>query len=125
MHTKSLLLGLAAAVALTPMAATAQRAPGYEQARESGAVGEQVDGYLGFPASPSPQVQAIASDINIKRKAVYTKQAAATGSTVEEFAFTAGCNLIAKTAPGEKYQAPDGSWQTRTSAPPIKHPRCP
>ena len=125
MHTKSLLLGLAAAVALTPMAATAQRAPGYEQARASGAVGEQVDGYLGFPSSPSPQVQAIASDINIKRKAVYTKQAAATGSTVEEFAFTAGCNLIAKTAPGEKYQAPDGSWQTRTSAPPIKHPRCP
>ena len=125
MHTKSLLLGLAAAVTLTPMAATAQRAPGYEQARAAGQVGEQVDGYLGFPASPSPQVQAIASDINIKRKAVYTKQAAATGSTVEEFAFTAGCNLIAKTAPGEKYQAPDGSWQTRTSAPPIKHPRCP
>ncbi len=125
MHSKFLTLGLAGAVALLPVAADAQRAPGYEQARASGAVGEQVDGYLGFPGSPSAQIQAIASDINIKRKAVYSKQAAATGSTVEEFAFTAGCNLIAKTKPGEKYQAPDGSWQTRTAAAPIKHPRCP
>lgn len=125
MWTKILLTGLAAGLAFTPMTADAQRAPGYEAARAAGQVGEQVDGYLGFPSSPSAQVQAMASDINIKRKAVYTRQANASGSTVEEFAFTAGCNLIAKTAAGEKYQAPDGSWQTRTSAPPIKHPRCP
>ena len=26
---------------------------------------------------------------------------------------------------GEKYQAPDGSWQTRTSAPPQRDSRCP
>ncbi len=125
MRKKVFLFGLATAVSLLPVAAGAQRAPDYQQARASGAVGEQVDGYLGFPQSPSAQVQALASDINIKRRAVYTKQAAANRSTVEEFAFTAGCNLIAKTKVGEKYQAPDGSWQTRTGAAPIKHPRCP
>jgi len=44
---------------------------------------------------------------------------------VEEYAFTSGCLLISKTNPGEKYQAPDGSWQTRTSAPPLRDARCP
>ena len=39
--------------------------------------------------------------------------------------FTAGCLAIARTSPGEKYQAPDGSWQTRTSAPPQRDSRCP
>ncbi len=125
MRTAALLAALAAGAVMMPSAIQAQRAPGYEAARSAGQVAEQVDGYLGFPSSPTPAVQAVASDINIKRKAVYTRQAAASGATVEEFAFTAGCNLIGKTAAGEKYQAPDGSWQTRTAAPAIKHPRCP
>ena len=63
-------------------------------------------------------------DINIKRKAAYTQRASATNSTVEQFAFTTGCNLIAKTAPGEKYQSPDGVWRTRGSEPPMRDSRC-
>jgi hypothetical protein len=30
---------------------------------------------------------------------------------------TAGCQAMARTTPGEKYRAPDGSWQTRTARP--------
>jgi hypothetical protein len=44
---------------------------------------------------------------------------------VEDFAFTSGCNLIAKTEPGEKYQAPDGSWKTRGAGAPLRDSRCP
>jgi uncharacterized protein len=33
--------------------------------------------------------------------------------------------LILKTATGEKYAAPDGTWKTRTSEPPERDPRCP
>lgn len=118
-------LVLAACVALVPAVGFAQRAPAYQDARAQGLVGEQTDGYLGFPTGPSAATRLIASDINIKRKAAYTRQAAAANSTVEEFAFVSACNLIAGTKAGEKYQAPNGQWQTRTGAAPTRDPRCP
>lgn len=120
----SVLGGLAlTAVVATP--AMAQRDPAYAAARSSGAIGEKPDGYLGYVRAPSAATKALVEDLNIKRKAAYTRKAQATNSTVEQFAFTSGCNLIMRTTPGEKYQAPDGSWQTRTSAAPQRDSRCP
>ena len=113
-----------AAVALMVPSAMAQRDPAYEAARAAGQVGEQPDGYLGYASPPTAAVRAIVDDINIKRKAAYTSGAPA-GSTVEQFAFVTGCNLIAKTKPGEKYKAPDGSWQTRGAGAPVRDSRCP
>ncbi|MEM6266194.1 MAG: DUF1318 domain-containing protein, partial [Pseudomonadota bacterium] len=43
----------------------------------------------------------------------------------EEYALSAGCQAIMRTAPGEKYQAPDRSWKTRSAAPPERDSRCP
>ncbi|WP_394728076.1 YdbL family protein [Altererythrobacter sp. GH1-8] len=119
--------GAVAALALAGLAgvAYAQRDPAYEAARSSGQVGEKMDGYLGIVGSASPDLQRLVDDINIKRKAVYSQRAQEARATLEEYALTAGCQAIARTVPGEKYQAPDGSWQTRTSAPPIRDPRCP
>ena len=114
-----------AALALVAPASAQQRDPAYAAARASGQVGEKVDGYLGFPSAPSAEVRRLADDINIKRKAVYAERAQANGATIEEYAFSAGCQAIARTVPGEKYQAPDGSWQTRTAAAPLRDPRCP
>ena len=62
--------------------------------------------------------------INIKRRAAYTAAAQQQNATIQDFAFTSGCNLIAQTRPGEKCQAPDGTWKTRTSAPPDRDSRC-
>ncbi|MES2494109.1 MAG: YdbL family protein [Pseudomonadota bacterium] len=118
------LCGIVAAATAVPAAAQ-QRDPGYAAARASGAVGEKMDGYLGFVGSPPADVKRMVDDINIKRKSVYTQQAQAQHATVEEYAFTAGCLAIARTAAGEKYQAPDGSWQTRTAAAPQRDARCP
>jgi len=118
-------LGIAALIAgpaAAPLAAQG-RDPAYAAAREAGLIGEQVDGYLGIVGQATPELRALVNNINIQRKAAYTKSAANT-ATVEDFAFTSGCNLILKTVSGEKYQAPDGSWQTRTSAPPKRDPRC-
>ncbi len=114
-----------AAVALAVPSAMAQRDPAYAAARAAGQIGEQPDGYLGFATPPTPAIRALVEDINIKRKAAYTERAQATGSTVQQFAFTSGCNLIANTKPGEKYQAPDGRWITRDSSPPVRNPSCP
>ena len=104
----------------------AQRDPAYDAARSAGQVGEKMDGYLGIVGhwlGPAPADRG--RDINIKRRAVYADKARAANATLEEYALTSGCLAIARTAPGEKYQAPDGSWQTRTSAPPQRDSRCP
>ncbi|HMO76325.1 MAG TPA: YdbL family protein [Sphingopyxis sp.] len=113
-----------AAVTLAVSPANAQRDPAYEAARTAGQIGEQPDGYLGFVSTPTPAVRDIVNDINIKRKAAYTS-GAPQGSTVEQFAFVTGCNLIAKTKPGEKYKAPDGTWRTRDAGAPVRDSRCP
>ncbi|MEJ6594015.1 YdbL family protein [Parasphingorhabdus sp.] len=111
------------AVVATPV--MAQRDPAYEAARSSGAIGEKPDGYLGYVTSPSPAIKALVEDINIKRKAAYTRKAQETNSTVEQFAFTSGCNLIMRTSVDEKYQTPSGSWNTRDSSDPVRDSRCP
>lgn len=125
---RQMALGFAATgmvMAATGPAFAQSRDPVYAAARAAGQVGEKMDGYLGYPSTPSTDVRRMAEDINIKRKAVYAEKAQAASATVEEYALTAGCLAIARTTPGEKYMAPDGSWQTRTSAPPLRDPRCP
>ena len=122
-----LIAAAAGIVALTGFAApaSAQRDPAYAAARAEGRVGEQLDGYLGIVGAATPELQRLVNDINIRRRAVYSQQAQQNNATLEQYAMTAGCQAIARTVPGEKYQAPDGSWQTRTSAPPQRDPRCP
>lgn len=110
---------------ILPSPAEAQRDPAYAKARAEGSVGEQVDGYLGVVGKSSTELQRVVDDINIKRRAVYARKAQENNATVEQYAFTAGCQAIARTVPGEKYQAPDGTWKTRTDAPPERDPRCP
>jgi uncharacterized protein len=107
--------------------ALAQRDPAYQAARDAGQVGEKMDGYLGVVGAGSPALQRLVTEINIKRRDTYTARARAANPpvTLEEYALTAGCIAIARTAAGEKYQAPDGSWQTRTGEPPHRDPRCP
>ena len=126
-RNRRLVIGLAvAALALGAAGnAMAQRDPAYAAARAAGQVGEKTDGYLGFPSSPDPSLRSMVEDLNIKRRAVYSEKAQAAGATVEEYAFTSGCRLIAQTAPGEKYQGPSGGWLTRSSAPPQRDVRCP
>ena len=116
------MLGLVAASA----AAFGQaRDPAYAAARAAGEVGEQSDGYLGVVGAGDAALHRMVEDINIRRKAVYSERAQAQHATVEEYAFTTGCVLIAKTQPGEKYLGPNGVWQTRGSAPPLRDSRCP
>ena len=120
---KMTMAGLLALASLST-AAWAQRDPAYAAARAAGEVGEQPDGYLGVVGGGSAELRALVNAINIQRKAAYTQKAQATGATVEQLAFTSGCNLIAQTGPGEKYRGPDGGWKTRTAAPPERDSRC-
>ncbi len=125
MKTKVMMM-VAAAVALggLSVAASAQRDPAYAAARAGGEVGEQPDGYLGLVGAASGDLRALVNNINIQRKSAYTAKAQASGATVEQLAFTSGCNLIAGTNPGEKYKTPGGVWKTRTAAAPDRDSRC-
>jgi len=125
--SKTLIAATAAIVAVTGIAvpAQAQRDPAYAAARANGTVGEQIDGYLGIVTSATPALQRLVNDINIRRRAVYAQKAQENNATLEQYATTAGCQAIARTVSGEKYQAPDGSWRTRTAAPPERLPICP
>lgn len=116
------LLGLA--VPVTQASAQAAN-PVLAAARASGEVGEKTDGYLGYPSAPSADVRRAGDELNIKRRAYYAERAVAQRSTVEEYAVTMGCQLIAKVKPGEKYQAPDGSWRTRGTEAPLRSNLCP
>jgi uncharacterized protein len=117
------LLGGAASSAV---AFQAGRDPAYQSARDGGLVGEKSDGYLGFVSAPSPAIKALVEDINIKRKAAYSKESLANGATVEEMALRNGCRLIGeRTVAGEKYQTPSGAWKTRDGGRPELDPRCP
>lgn len=118
-------MALGALAIAIPAAAQAARDPAYAAARTAGQVGEKNDGYLGFPSAPSAEVRRMADDINIKRRAIYAQRAAEQRATVDDYAFTTGCLLIGQTKVGEKYQAPDGTWQTRTAAAPLRDSRCP
>ncbi|MBS0283267.1 MAG: YdbL family protein [Proteobacteria bacterium] len=124
--TNKALLMVAGAVALAGLSATAfaQRDPAYAAARAEGKVGEQPDGYLGIVGAPTPELRALVNSINIQRKAAYTQKAQAAGATVEQMAFTSGCNLILQLSPGEKYKTPGGMWETRGAGAPQRDSRC-
>ena len=123
--SKIVVVALVAAT-FAPVAAMAEgRDPAYAAARAAGQVGEKMDGYLGVVGTPGVQLRAVVDDINIKRKAAYAAKAQANGATIEEYALSSGCQLILNTQPGEKYQAPDGTWKSRTSAVPQRDSRCP
>jgi len=122
---KALAGGLVLAGLALSAPALAQRDPAYQAARSAGQVGEKPDGYLGVVGGQPAAVQSMVSDLNIRRRENYAQKAQEQGVTLQEYAITQGCILIARTQAGEKYQAPDGSWQTRGSGPPVRDSRCP
>ena len=122
---KALAGGLVLAGLALSAPALAQRDPAYQAARSAGQVGEKPDGYLGVVGGQPATVQSMVSDLNIRRRENYAQKAQEQGVTLQEYAMTQGCVLIARTQPGEKYQAPDGTWQTRGSGPPVRDARCP
>ena len=122
---KALVGGLVLAGLALSAPALAQRDPAYQAARAAGQIGEKMDGYLGVVGSQPAAIESLANDINIRRRENYAQKAQEQGATLQEYAITQGCVLIVRTQPGEKYQAPDGSWQTRGAGAPQLHSRCP
>jgi uncharacterized protein len=87
--------------------------PTLAAAIRAGQIGEQADGYLGAVSARSlpAQLKAQVDQANIRRRAAYTDQAAASKVTVDEMARATGCTLLAKNTPvGAFYRAEGGAW---------------
>jgi len=87
-----------------------------DAAKAKGDVGEQINGYLGVVdgKSPSADVVAAVKDINIARKAVYTKIAEKDSTaSVEDVANLTGEKLVNNLASGLWYRDNFGAWKQK------------
>ena len=105
------LLFFAGLMLMAPAAAQ----PALAQARAAGQVGERFDGYLGLAAPAGPAVRQQVSAVNIKRRALYSQLASRRGVAPGAVGVTAGCELLARVAPGEQYMLADGIWRHRSA----------
>lgn len=117
--TRLSMFGFAAALAVgTAGYAWAQSSPALTAAIAAGQVGEQADGYMGVNGSVSGDVRAQVEQLNIRRRAAYTEQAAGHGVALREWAATIGCQTLKnRVRPGQAYLLPDGVWRTKGSDP--------
>ena len=82
-----------------------------KDAKSSGKVGEQLDGYLGVVASDaSDEVKDLISDINAKRRSKYEGIAKQRGTSTGAVAALAGSKLIARAGSGDYVETSKGKW---------------
>lgn len=82
-----------------------------EEAKAQGLVGEQPNGYLGVVQSgAAPAVQALADDINQKRRSTYEDIARRNATSLEAVEMLAGKTAIEHTKPGYFIRRPSGEW---------------
>lgn len=120
---------IAAMLAFTAAASAQQGDTVVAQARASGLVGEQADGFLGFvpDAQISADLRGRVEQINIRRRALYTSRAAERDVTVNEMAAAVACEIFAgRIAIGERYRDEAGHWRQRTATQSVAMPSfCP
>ncbi len=109
--------------------AQAQNNPEIAQAIANGQIGEQADGYLGFVpgAQVSADLRGRVDQINIQRRALYTRRAAERSVSVNEMAAAVACQVFeTRIGVGERYRDETGQWRQRTAAEPVAMPSfCP
>lgn len=113
------------AIALTLSAPAMAQDAALNQARASGLIGEQADGYLGIApgATISAEVRARLDQNNIQRRQLYTRRAAERSVSVNEMAAAVACEVFqSRIAMGERYRDANGQWRQRTATQPVVMP---
>ena len=120
------LAALAAALALAAPAMAQQNGdPLIAQARASGLVGEQADGFLGFVpgANISADLRGRVEQNNMQRRQLYTRRANERSVSVNEMAAAVACEVFqGRIAIGERYRNQSGQWRQRTASAPVEIP---
>ena len=112
--TASAALVLALAFAAPAFADAASDHAAVDAAKAAGTVGEQADGYLGFPkGSADAGVTSAVNNINAGRAEVYAQTAAKTGVTRDAAGQATGTQLIEKLPAGQYYKPLAGGWSKK------------
>ncbi len=111
---RNALLALTLALGSAAAAPVALADPAIEAAIEAGIVGERIDGFLGVAGNADAETLRKVNDINNRRRALYDKTAADTGTTIEQVARITGEKLVARAqaTPGKVFMDESGTWQT-------------
>lgn len=84
------------------------------QAKRQGLLGERIDGFVGVVrADASPEIRALAGEINAGRRAEYAAIAERRGVPIEVVAQLAGERLVERAGQGEWVLGADGKWRQR------------
>lgn len=94
--------------ALTVVSVSPTHAISLEEAKAKGLVGEKPNGYLGTVNPAGPEVQALTSDVNQKRREAYKDIARRNGTQLEAVETLAGEKAIQNTKPGHYVEGPGG-----------------
>lgn len=82
------------------------------EARNAGLIGEKLDGYVAV-LKHSPEADALAAEVNAKRKGEYAKISAANAQPIDIVAKLAAAQIIEKLDKGDKYQTSGGGWTSK------------
>lgn len=99
-------------VALLLFVASPVWALSLDEAKAKGLVGEKPDGYLGV-VSGGGDAQALANDINQKRRQAYQDIANRNKTSLKDVEALAGKKAIENTQPGLMIQLPSGQWMKK------------
>jgi len=83
-----------------------------EEAKTKGLVGEKANGYLGLVSSGSGDAQALADEVNQKRRQAYEEIARRNGTSVSAVETLAGEKAVQNTKPGNFVEGP-GGWKKK------------
>lgn len=79
-----------------------------EEAKAKGLLGEKQNGYLGVVNAGNPEAQALANNVNQKRRQAYEDIARRDGTTLDVVESLAGEKAVQKTKPGYFVEGPGG-----------------
>lgn len=82
------------------------------QARSQGLVGERLDGYVAV-VKPAADAQALANDVNARRKAEYERISKQNGQPVSVVGTIAAEKIINGLPSGSLYQGAGGGWTSK------------
>lgn len=105
------MISLISAALMLAVFTVAPAEAGSRELKDTGAVGETVDGYLGIVSGSAGQdVRAEVDAINAQRRQAYEQAAADTGRPLSEVQAVAGARLREKADAGDWIQNAAGEW---------------
>ena len=99
---------IAAGAFFIALAAAPLWALSLEEAKAKGLVGERANGYLGVVNAADREAQALAQEINQKRRQAYEEIAKRNGTQLNAVETLAGEKAIQNTKPGQFVEGPGG-----------------